>query len=131
MEFDASNNVNRADNTNGLNPKDQEFVAQITRILEQHLSSEKLDVNFLASEMCMSPSNLYRRMKATTHLSSAEFIRKTRIRRAEQLMHSGKYTLTEIGEQVGYTTPETFRKAFKEEFGVTPSAYMKALRKPV
>ncbi|MCM1312787.1 MAG: helix-turn-helix domain-containing protein [Bacteroides sp.] len=118
-----------SDSCKDMSGNDKEFLRRINQIIEENYASETFDVKSLAAEMCMSPSNLYRKMKSATNLSTVEFIRKTRIRKAEEMMLSGKYTLTEIGEKVGYTTPESFRRAFKEEYGVTPSAYLKALNK--
>ena len=77
--------------------------------------------------MNMSHSTLYRKIKTLTGLSANEFIRKIRMRNAEKLLLGRKYSITEIIYKVGISTPAYFRQCFKEEFGVTPTEYMKNL----
>jgi AraC-like DNA-binding protein len=73
----------------------------------------------------MSHSGLYRKIKTLTGLSVNEFIRKIRLRNAEKLLLSCKYSINEIIYMVGINTPSYFRQCFKEEFGVTPTDYLK------
>ena len=58
-------------------------------------------------------------------MSTGEFIRKLRLRKAEQLLLSGKYNISEIAHQVGLNSVSYFRECFKKEFGVLPSDYKK------
>jgi AraC-like DNA-binding protein len=75
----------------------------------------------------MSHSTLYRKIKALTRMSANEFIRKVRIRNAEQLLLTGKYTISEISYMIGINSIKYFRQCFKDEFGASPSDYMKQL----
>lgn len=45
---------------------------------------------------------------------------------ARVLLDSGKYQVTEVAYQVGYTNPSHFIAAFKKKFGVTPKKYLMA-----
>lgn len=54
-------------------------------------------------------------------------IRKVRIRNAEQLLLTGKYTISEISYMVGINSITYFRQCFKEEFGMVPSEYIKQI----
>ena len=76
----------------------------------------------------MSYSSLYRKIKALTGMSTGEFIRKLRLRKAEQLLLSGKYNISEIAHQVGLISVSYFRECFKEEYGMSPSEYIKRLK---
>ncbi|PXV66356.1 two component regulator with propeller domain [Dysgonomonas alginatilytica] len=110
-----------------LNKIDNEFIAKITSIIEENLDSDKIDVAFIADKMNMSHSTLYRKVKALSGISVNEFIRKIRISNAEQLLLTGKYTITEIAYMVGINSMTYFRLCFKEEFGMPPSEYIKQI----
>ncbi len=77
--------------------------------------------------MNMSYSSFYRKIKGLTGGSPNEFIRKVRIRNAEQLLLTGKYTISEISYMVGMNSVTYFRQCFKEEFGLVPSEYIKQI----
>lgn len=110
-----------------LNKIDNEFIKKVTSIIEQNLDSDKIDVAFIADRMNMSHSSLYRKIKALCGISVNEYIRKVRISNAEQLLLSGKYTISEISYMVGINSITYFRQCFKNEFGVVPSEYVKKI----
>lgn len=104
---------------------DNEFIDKLTHIIEENIEIEQLNIAQIADQMNMSHSTLYRKIKTLTGLSANEFIRKIRMRNAERLLLSRKYSIAEIIYKVGISTPAYFRQCFKEEFGVTPTEYMK------
>lgn len=108
-----------------LNKLDNEFLEKINRLIEDRLSSEKIDIGYLADNMCMSKSTLYRKMKALTGLSTNEYVRKIKMQYAERLLLEGRYNVSEIAFRVGINSVVYFRQCFKEEFGVLPSDYLK------
>ena len=73
-------------------------------------------------------STLYRKMKALTGLSTNEYVRKIRMKHAEQYLLEGKYNISEIAFKVGINNLFYFRQCFKEEFGYIPSEYLKRLK---
>lgn len=107
---------------------DNEFIDKLTRIIEENLEIEQLNIAQIAEQMNMSHSSLYRKIKTLTGLSANEFIRKIRMRNAERLLLSCKYSIAEIIYKVGISTPAYFRQCFKDEFGVTPTDYMKNMK---
>lgn len=109
---------------------DNEFLAKLTQLIEENLSQEKVDVKYLSDKLCMSSSTLYRKMKALTGLSTNEYVRKVKMRSAEKLLLEGKYTISEIAFMVGMNGTGYFRQCFKDEFGVSPSDYVKQLKAP-
>jgi len=104
---------------------DNEFIEKLTLFIEDHLEIEQLNISLIGDELNMSHSSLYRKIKSLTGLSVNEFIRKIRMRNAEKLLLSCKYSINEIIYKVGINTPSYFRQCFKEEFGVTPTDYLK------
>lgn len=111
-----------------LGKLDNEFIRKITALVEENLSNEKTDVNFLADKMCMSHSTLYRKIKALTGITTNELIRKIRMRNAERLLATGRYNVSEASFMVGINSITYFRQCFRDEFGVSPSEYLRQMK---
>ena len=47
---------------------------------------------------------------------------------AEKMLLEGKYNISEIAFKVGINSTVYFRQCFKEEFGLTPSDYLKKIK---
>ena len=115
--------------TDSLNKLDKEFLEKMTRTITDNLSAtETIDINFLAGSLCMSSSTLYRKTKALTGMSTNEYIRKIKMQLAEKMLLEGKYNISEIAFKVGINSTVYFRQCFKEEFGLTPSDYLKKIK---
>lgn len=124
----ASSNINKTNIIlESINKIDQEFLDKIKQTIEQNIESDSLDIDLIAGKMMMSHSTLYRKIKALTGMTTNEYIRKIRIYKAEELLLSGKYTVSEIMYLVGMNSPTYFRQCFKEEFKMTPTEYLKNL----
>lgn len=107
------------------NQLDKDFIEKVTSFIEQNIENEELNIPLIASQMNMSHSSLYRKIKALTDLTTNEFIRKVRMRVAEQLLLTKKYTVNEVMYKVGINGSSShFRQSFKDEFGVNPSEYL-------
>ena len=116
--------------TEALSKLDNEFIEKITQLVEDNLSSEKIDITYLSDKMCMSGSTLYRKMKALTGLSTNEYIRKVKMQNTERILLEGKYNISEIAYKIGMNSTGYFRQCFKDEFGVSPSDYLKQFTSP-
>lgn len=108
-----------------LNKLDNEFLQKITQIIEENLEMEKMDIAFIADKMCMSHSTLYRKIKGLTDMSANEFIRKVKMRKGVELLMSGQYTISKIAYMIGFSSVAYFRQCFKDEYGMSPSDYVK------
>lgn len=108
-----------------MNPLDEEFLASALKTVEAHIDNCEFTTDAFAREMLMSRSNLHLKLKALTGESANEFIRRTRMNRALELLKSGRYTVAEVSSMVGYGTPSYFSTSFKKFFGNQPSDYTK------
>ncbi len=111
-----------------LSEVDRRFIEKLNKAIIDNIPSENVDVNFLAGTLCMSTSTLYRKVKALTGISPNEYIRKTKMQLAENLLLDGQLTFSEIAFKVGMNSVAYFRQCFKDEFGMTPSEYLNHLR---
>ena len=104
-----------------LNPLDQEFLQRLEQIISQEMENENLNVEDLARLMFISRSQLHRKVIALTGLSSTEFIRKSRLEHAWQLLKTEGGKISDIAQRVGFRNVKYFSTAFKEHFGKSPS----------
>lgn len=110
-----------------LSPLDKDFLEKLNNTINDHMSTETVDIPFLADELCVSKATLYRKVKALTGVSPNEYIRKMRMQTAEKLLKERKLTISEISFRVGINSSSYFRQCFKEEFGMTPTEYQQTL----
>ena len=68
-------------------------------------------------------------MKANTGKSVVEFIRSYKMRYAARLMVEENLSIKEIPQRIGIESASYFTKAFKAEFGDTPSAFLAKMKK--
>lgn len=61
--------------------------------------------------------------KKTTSSSLANYYRKKKLDAAQLLLAEGKLSATQISDLLNYSTVYAFSKAFKQEFGVSPTHY--------
>jgi len=126
-EYFSSGNYKKDVAITSLTKLDNEFINRTITIIEDNIDLEQMSVSFLADQQRMSYSSFTRKLKAITGLTVTEFVKDIKMQHAEQLLLSGKYTISEIAYQVGYSSMAYFRKAFKEKFGTSPSQYIQNL----
>lgn len=102
---------------------DKQFLQSIIDSIEQHLEETEYDLEQLATEMNMSKSTLYRKIKSMTGLTPLDFVRNIKMKRACMMLLSCTQNISEIAYAVGFSTPKYFTKCFKDEFGITPTEY--------
>lgn len=100
---------------------DKEFIQKVLNFINENMSDSDLSVELLASELNLSRSQLYRKIKTLTGQTVNEFLRKTRLQRAKQLLESGSVNVSEVCYKVGFASPSYFTKCFKAHFGVLPT----------
>ena len=119
-----------ADNTNvdpkkiGVNPEEEVLVAKLLKAIEAHIADEDYGVEQLASDVALSRTNLYGKLRNMLGISPADFIRNVRLKRAAQLLTDNPtLSINEVAARVGFSTPRNFSTQFKKMFGVLPSDY--------
>jgi AraC-like DNA-binding protein len=109
--------------------KDKEFMDQLITIIESHLTNPDMDVDYICTQIGMSRTKLYQKIKNVSGQSIGEFVRTIRLKKAAQLMTQQDTSLSDVMYNVGIQTQSYFTKAFKKEFGKTPSQFLKELDK--
>lgn len=78
-----------------------------------------------------SQFHLSRTFSAEMGMSIPQYIRRLRMERAGELLKSGKYNVTEVAMEVGYSSLSHFSTAFHQTFGCCPGLYPLAIKDPV
>ncbi len=102
----------------------RQLVNQVIDYISSHLN-EKIQLDSLASRMCVSPYHFHRIMRTYLNEPLANYITRQRLERSAMLLKTKSISLTELAEKVGYETPQSFSKAFKIHFGISPAAFRK------
>ena len=110
-----------------ITSSDEIFIKKTISIIEKNLQVTGFSSEVLASNLNMSNSSLYRKLKSLINSSTAEFIRSIRIKRAAQLLVNKDQTITEIAYDVGFNDVKHFRTVFQKHFGCSPSQYREKL----
>lgn len=103
---------------------DQTLMSRCLEIIEKHMENPTFGVDELCKEVAVSRSQLYRKVKSLTGLSTVQFIRSIRLKRAAQFLEKDNACINEVMLKTGITNPSYFSKIFKEEFGCLPKQYL-------
>lgn len=105
------------------NEQDNAFLEKLTQIIDANLAQPTIDVSFIASELSMSRSKLYAKLKTLTGKSIVEFVLNYRLRKAARLIIGQDLSMRQVMEAIGIRSQSYFTNAFKKEFGDTPTAF--------
>ncbi len=124
------NEITLQKNTLKISTDDQAFLNNCIQIVESHLGDNQFSIQTLVTEIGMSHSTLYQRVKTLSGQSVNGFIRFIRLRRAAELFISTDANVNEVAYTVGINDKKYFREQFNKLFGMNPSEYIKKFRKP-
>ena len=104
---------------------DKDFVEKFKALIEEKMGDSELNVEDLGREMGLSRVQLYRKIKSLTNYAPNELLRMSRLKRAASLLASSGMTVAEIAYEVGFTSPSYYTKCYKEQFGESPTEFLK------
>ncbi|GAA4271206.1 two-component regulator propeller domain-containing protein [Aquimarina gracilis] len=116
--FSAISDTEINENTTSL---DKEFIEKVLKYINESLSDPDLSVEILASQLHLSRSQFYRKIKTLTGQTANQFLRNIRLQRAKQILEKGYDNISDVCYQVGFSSPSYFTKCFKNHFGVLPT----------
>lgn len=114
--------VNECNITGGLSPFNRRFIKDV---IFQH-GAGKLSIEMLANSINLSPFHFARMFTLSFGESPASFITRLRIENTKTLL-SGKNHLADISLQAGFANQSHMSRHFKNQTGMTPAKYRKAL----
>ena len=106
---------------------DEEFLANVTSVIEDHIDDFELNVTSLCEHLDINNKQLYRKVKQLTGVSPVEYIKIIRMKKAAMLLKQNKFTVSEIVYMVGFSNASYFSKCFQNEFGQTTKSYVESV----
>ena len=100
---------------------------QIEAYLRSHVY-HALSLDDVCRQFHMSRSYLCRIFKEAFETSMIDWLIQLKIQEAKKLIRRGECNLTQIAEQLSYTSIHHFSRSFKKVTGLAPSAYLKSIR---
>ena len=126
-QVDGADAAVGADADFGLNQQDLQFMERLQELVRHNMRDEEFSIDILAEQMNMSRSSFYRKIKALTDMTPVDYMKTQRLERAAQLLRQG-HRITEVADQVGFTSSSYFAKCFRAKFGVLPKDYLASLK---
>jgi signal transduction histidine kinase/CheY-like chemotaxis protein len=102
---------------------DEQFIAKAVGIVEENMVNELFSVDDFCNALLMSRTSVHRKITAITGVSTTDFIRTIRLKRAAQLIKGNVASISEISFMVGFSDVSYFSKCFKKQFGATPTEF--------
>lgn len=103
------------------------LTARIIRYIYEH-ACEDISLSSAAHGLGISRSHLSHVFSQQFHINFRHFVNAIRIDRAILQMRDPTLTLTQICDDCGYENMRTFRRAFIQQMGMTPSEYVRSAR---
>lgn len=97
-------------------------IKRVQRYISDHMD-EPLDREVLASVVGFSVPHLHRIFIGTVGESVASYVRRMRLKRAGFKLRMGATDITQVALAAGYATHAAFGKAFKQQYGYSPSEF--------
>ena len=108
-----------------INSGDKKFLERTMKLVEENIDDGNFTVERLCQELWMSRSNVFNKIKSLTGQNISEFIRTIRLKAAAEMMETDQKSIADIRMSVGFNNRQSFNKAFKNHFGVTPTQFKK------
>jgi AraC family transcriptional regulator len=99
-----------------------ECIEEVIRYIREHIN-EPLNRETLAEVAGFSVPHFHRVFTAHVGESAASYVRRLRLDRAGRKLRMGAVDITEVALAAGYDTHAAFSKAFKQQFGLSPSEF--------
>ena len=107
--------------------EDDKMLKKIREVLEENISNSDFDVETMSQLFNLSRFHFSRKIKQITGLNPKEIIDSFRLKRAEQILLQQKVSISEVAYMVGFDHPNSFTRAFRKYFDMTPTEDRKSV----
>ena len=100
-----------------------DWFAELRKAVIDNIENTDFSPGTLSRLLCLSPSQLYRKVKAAADQTPIGFIRNARLDRAKKLLAASKRNISEIAYEVGFSDANYFSRTFHKEIGISPTDF--------
>ncbi len=100
------------------------FINTAIKIVEEEIGNSEFNGEMLAERLMMSRVHLHRKLKSILNISTSEFIRNIRLRKASILLLEGNNNISEVYYLTGFSSPAYFSTCFTKFYGLSPRDYV-------
>jgi len=105
------------------NPEQIDFLNSVIASIEHNLPN--VDVRSVCRDLGMSRTNLGLKLREAVGMSPRDYIEDVKLRIATNMLWEGVYHISEISDQLGFSSSNYFTLRFKKKYGCAPSKYRK------
>lgn len=122
IHFNSQPSV-RIDNLAGKS--DKALVERFRKLVEENLTSDKLNISFLCEQLGVSQTTFFRKLKSVMDISPNDYIRMARVERAASiLLEVEDVRISDVAYELGFSSPSYFTRCFIQHFGMSPKDYV-------
>ncbi len=103
---------------------DETFLVKLAEMMEEYLEEPDFNVHKMCEMVNLSHMHFIRKVKQLTGKKPSDLLKTFRLKRAKDLLSQNKLTIAEVAYKVGYDVPSSLSRAFKKEFGVSPTEFV-------
>ncbi len=102
---------------------DETLIQNAIALVEKNMDFPEYSVDQFAQDLAVSRPSLFNKMRALTGETPKNFIKIIRLKRAAQLLKTGKLSVSEVCYMTGFRDPKYFNKCFQKQYNQSPSEY--------
>jgi signal transduction histidine kinase/DNA-binding response OmpR family regulator len=102
------------------------FVRKMHELLEKNIDNDEFNINDLCRELAVSHTQLYRKFKSISNLTTADYFKLMRLNKAKELLTASEMSITQIAFAVGFKNLSHFSREFALQFGKSPKEIRKS-----
>ncbi len=104
---------------------DKQMIKRLVGFVEENIGNPDLLVSDVCNAVGLTQVILNKKLKSLFNMTANAMIRTIRLKRAAELLRTGRYTVSSITYDVGFNDLRHFRESFLKEYGMFPQAYKK------
>ncbi len=109
--------------TAGKKNRSMRLMSEIREFIQRNYADNNLSLSVLADKFNYSPAYLSLFFKEQMGNNFSDYLEEVRMNHAEDLLMNSFMSVSEIAEAVGYNSANTFCRAFRRIYGMSPGQY--------
>lgn len=119
----ATDMAKQSTEQSALSEQDHQLLGKVVNSVKNGIENGNLSIEAVAADVCLSRSQLNRRIKAITGVTTQQYVNRIRLEQARELLNDPALQVSEVAYQCGFDDVASFSRAFRRTFGKSPSQH--------